>query len=416
MKIRLEIGRNRAIAITISIIMQCLLGLFLGHHYDMGIFFTVGHEVSHGVSPYGIFPSREMFKNPAFLEQLPGIGYPPPWALYLGLVYLVLYDSTKNIFIYNLGIKLPSILSNVALAFLVERIAVQEGAARKSSRKIFYFFLFNPFMIYVSAIWGQFDSFNTLITVFALNELHDRRIKKSSVLLALSASLKILPLILMPLFILFIKRNCGLRSSLEFIVTCAVSFVAFSYVPFVVFGWNPGVIFDNLGYHFNRAGGFTPLNIVELLCDQSVLPPSLEFLGLVWIPALALGYYQLLRTSLNNRMDLVRWASSLSFILLLTRSWVSEQNVIMLIPFVMLVTVVKSEGWHTTNLMWVTAFVFSFLNTSPFQMFFLVSPEPLNFMMKLDRSFRAPRLFLRFVSVLPWQALGWSYVSRTFRH
>ena len=416
MKIALEIRRKRAIAVTISIIVQCLLGLFLGHHYDMGIFFTVGHGVSHGVSPYGIFPSREIFKNPAFLEQLPGIGYPPPWALYLGLVYLVLYNSTRSIFAYNLGIKLPSILSNVILAFLVERMAVQEGAVRKYSDKIFYFFLFNPFMIYVSAVWGQFDSFNILVTVLALNEVYSRRIKRSSVLLALSASLKILPFILFPLFVMFVKRNCSLRSSLEFIMTCAVSIAAFSYLPFVVFGWNPEIVFDNLGYHFNRAGGFTLFNIVELLYDQAVLPQGLELLGFVWILALVLGYYILCRTSLNKRMDLVRWSSSLSFILLLTRSWVSEQNVVMLLPLVMLVTVVNFGGWRTNDLIWVNAFVFAFLNTSPFQMFFLVSPEPLAFMMKLDQSFRALRLSLRFISVLPWQALGRSYVLRTLRH
>jgi len=88
----------------------------------------------------------------------------------------------------------------------------------------------------------------------------------------------------------------------------------------------------------------------------------------------------------------------------------------MLLPLVMLVTVVNIGGWRTNDLIWGNAFVFAFLNTSPFQMFFLVSPEPLAFMMKLDQSFRAPRLFLRFISVLPWQALGWSYVSRTLRH
>jgi hypothetical protein len=57
--------------------------------------------------------------------------------------------------------------------------------------------------------------------------------------------------------------------------------------------------------------------------------------------------------------------------------------------------------------------IFSFLNTSPFQMFFLISPESLNFIRKLEDAFKLQRLFLKFIVVIPWQALGWLHVKRT---
>ena len=75
-----RIIKYRILPVTVSIVIQTIIGLFLGHIYDMEIFFTAGHAVSHGIQPYGLFATRTIFGNPAFFEELPGIGYPPPLA------------------------------------------------------------------------------------------------------------------------------------------------------------------------------------------------------------------------------------------------------------------------------------------------------------------------------------------------
>jgi hypothetical protein len=408
-----RIIKYRILPVTVSIVIQTIIGLFLGHLYDMEIFFTAGHAVSHGIQPYGLFATRTIFGNPAFFEELPGIGYPPPWAIYLGLIYKTIYETTRSIFIYNLAVKIPSIIANIALAFVVERIAVQQGLDEKNSRKIFYFFLFNPFMIYVSAAWGQFDSLVILVTVLALNDLHYGRIIRSSFLTALSVSLKILPLILAPMILLFLWRNCDLKTCLRFALSSFGFFLVFSYLPFVLLDWDIGIILSNLGFHFNRAGCLTLFNVIELLYDSTNLPQGLEFLGYLWIPALILTYSMLSRTSLTDRMSLFRWASALFFVLMLTRSWVSEQNIIFLIPLVVLESVVNSRKWFTANLVWAITFLFSVINTSPFQMFFLLSTVPIEMMKQFDLAYRIPRLVLKFLVVIPWGILGLRYVLKT---
>ena len=390
--------------------------MFLGDQYDIGVFFGSGYAVSRGLAPYGIFPIRLIFENPNLFEELPGIGYPPPWGLYLGLVYLAIYNPTKNLFAYNLAIKLPSIISNIALAFLIEKMAVQEGADTKTANKMFYFLLFNPLMIYISAVWGQFDALVALITMASANDLSHGKIKRSAILLALSASLKIIPLILGPLFLLFIKRNHDRIKILEFVFLSFIALALFAFLPFWIFNWDMNLILTNSDYHFLRAGCFSLFNLNELLFNTNSLPAGWEFLGYVWIPSLALGYYALTRTRLESRMDLVRWASSLLFVLMLTRSWVSEQNIVLFFPLLLIYSVVDLKNWVFPQLTWINTLVFSFLHGSPLQMFFLLSPVPYKLLASFDRIHRTARFVLRFVAVIPWYVLGLSYVKRTFHN
>jgi hypothetical protein len=398
-----------------SLSLQCILGLFLAHQYDMSIFFTAGYIVSKGLAPYGMFPAKAIFNHPGFPEEIPGIGYPPLWALFLGLSYLSVYDPTENIFAYNLAIKLPSILSNIALALVLEKIAVHEGVEKGTSKKIFYFSLFNPFMIYISAAWGQFDSLVILIMILAMNDLFRGRAKRSALLLALSASLKIIPLVLTPLFMLFNKRNRVLQPNLQFILALAMALIVFSYAPFILFNWNLDQILENPAYHFQRVGCLSFFNILELLFRETRLPQEWQFLGYLWIPALALGYFSLSKTPLQTRTDMFRWASSLLFILMLTRTWVSEQNVILLIPPIMLYEAVMLRKWTTARLAWIIATVFTALNATPFQMFFLLSPEPGNIVKAFDQTYSYYGLVTRFIVVMPWNILGWRYVWKTIK-
>ncbi|MCW4032650.1 MAG: hypothetical protein NWF08_04585 [Candidatus Bathyarchaeota archaeon] len=405
-------NRKRFFLVLFSFIIQCILGLFLGHQYDMGIFLTSGYIVANGNAPYGLFSTSPIFDHQGFFEILPGLGYPPPWGLFLGLVYLIVYKSTSNIFVYNLAVKIPGILANIGLAFIMEKIANQEGIDKINSNRIFHFFLFNPYFIYISAVWGQFDSVVIMLVILAIDYLLYCKWIKSSLLIALATSLKIIPLLLFPMYLIFLKRNHESSSSIKFFLTFVVAFISLSYLPFRIFDWDLNIIISNLDFHFIRAGCFTFFNIFDLLSGMEKLPPELEFLGYLWIPALVFLYYGLSKTKLENRIDLFRWASSIIFITILTRSWVSEQNIILLIPLIILPTLVYDKNWKIISLAWILPSIFSIINTSPFQMFFLISSRPLTFIRELDRIVKFPRLLLKFLIMIPWQVLGWTYIIK----
>jgi uncharacterized membrane protein len=412
---KLIFKRKRFFLILFSFMIQCILGLFLGHQYDIGIFLTSGYIAAKGDAPYGLFPASQIFDHQGFIEILPGLGYPPPWGLFLGLVYLIVYKSTSNLFVYNLAVKIPGILANIGLALIMEKIAIQEGIDKLNSNRIFHFFLFNPYFIYISAVWGQFDSVVTMLVILAINYLMRCKWIISSILIAFATSLKIIPLLLFPMYLIYLRRNYKSISSIKFVSTFIAVLIVLSYLPFKIFNWDPGIIISNLDFHFNRAGCFTFFNIFDLLSGKEKLPPGLEFLGYLWIPALVFLYYGLSKTKLENRIDLFRWASSIIFITILTRSWVSEQNIILLISLIILPTLVYNKNWKTISLTWILPLIFSIINTSPFQMFFLISPRPLAFIRELDKIVKFPRLLLKFLIVIPWQVLGWTYIIKSVK-
>jgi hypothetical protein len=80
---------------------------------------------------------------------------------------------------------------------------------------------------------------------------------------------------------------------------------------------------------------------------------------------------------------------------------------------VVLESVVNSRKWFTANLVWAITFLFSVINTSPFQMFFLLSTVPIEMMKQFDLAYRIPRLVLKFLVVIPWEILGLRYVLKT---
>ncbi|MEM3119716.1 MAG: hypothetical protein QXZ57_02160, partial [Nitrososphaerota archaeon] len=73
-----------------------------------------------------------------------GIGETPIWALFTGLVYLV---SFGDIFLFNIILKIPIIMANIALSYLV----MKRGGD-------YLFFLYNPYLLLVSSIWGKPDN------------------------------------------------------------------------------------------------------------------------------------------------------------------------------------------------------------------------------------------------------------------
>ena len=123
--------------------------------------------------------------------------YPP-------LYIYVLYGIGKAVTLpglsggYTLLLKLPSILADVLTAWLIYHIAGKKGH-EWLGLAAGAFYLFNPAIWMDSVIWGQVDSFFTLIIVLALNCLIKRRYFLSTALFAASVMMKPQGIIFLPL-------------------------------------------------------------------------------------------------------------------------------------------------------------------------------------------------------------------------
>jgi Gpi18-like mannosyltransferase len=395
-----------------SILIQLILGLFFGHAYDIRIFMATGYLVATGHDPYIMPDLRAVFQNPAF-QGLTSIGYPPIWPLILGLIYLLSYAPTHNFLVYNLAIKLPIILANICLAYLVRDILREQGVSRALARKAWIFLLLNPFLLYFTTAWGQFDSLVALLTLAALVLLTRQRLLISSFLLALAISLKPTPVPIVLAAVVYLW-GAPWRRLIGYMLTFAVSMLVFCVVPFLIFGWDASPILHGWNAQFTVSGGMSLTTLYELSADTYLLPGNWWLLGLVWLPAIFIGAL-LMQKGDHGLIDLLKKSLVVILIFFLTRTWLSEQNLALILPMVLILVYLGELPRLTLSAVWILPLIFTIFNTSPPQLLFPILPELTAKLLQWMDTFRSARLVARLLMVIPWQVAGWWMVVRNLR-
>jgi hypothetical protein len=108
--------------------------------------------------------------------------------------------------LFNTIVKIPFLISDILLAFLlyktVEELTKNKGLAEKAA---FMWFL-NPFVIWISAGWGMWDTLPALFSLAAFFLLLRKRFAFSAICLSLGVALKLYPaLFLVPIAIYLFK-------------------------------------------------------------------------------------------------------------------------------------------------------------------------------------------------------------------
>ncbi len=404
---------NRDLGLLLaSVGVQLVLGLFFGHAYDIKIFMATGYLVAAGQDPYIMPDLRAVFNNPAF-TNLTSIGYPPPWPLLLGLIYLLTYAPTHNFLLYNLAIKVPIIIANICLAYLVKDILEKQGANTGVSRKAWLFLLFNPFLFYFTTAWGQFDSLVALLTLASLVLLNKGRLGPSAILLALAISLKPTPVPVVLAAMVFLW-GAPWTKLVRYLATFSISMLVFCVLPFFIFGWDATPILNGWNNQFTVSGGMALTTLYELITGTYVLPGNWWLLGVLWLPAILIGAYFLQRGD-QGLINLLKNSLVLILIFFLTRTWLSEQNLALILPIVLILVCLGELPRPTFYAIWILPLIFTIFNTSPAQLLFIIRPDVMVKLLQWAEIVRIPRLWGRMLIVIPWQVAGWWMVAAAYR-
>src|SRR3990172_10983263 len=89
-------------------LLETLLSFWTGLPFDMDIWFNTGKWMNQGINIY--LPANH-------------VGYPPLWPLWCDLAYRVFLRSGSSE-VWRFTIKLPMILSHLALSFVVAKLAM----------------------------------------------------------------------------------------------------------------------------------------------------------------------------------------------------------------------------------------------------------------------------------------------------
>jgi hypothetical protein len=396
--------RRDGLIVLLSILVQALLGLFLGHLFETRFNMATGYLVGTGQNPYIAKDLSTIFHNHYF-QGITSIGYPPPWPLLLGLIYSCTYKLVPGFLFYNIAIKIPIIAANICLAYLVAHVLKEIGTSQKTLRSAWLFMLFNPLILYCSTAWGQFDSIVGLASLGSLVLLSSGSLIGSGIMLALAISLKPIALPLAPVIATHLLAKSVSRT-VRYAAVVAGSVVVFCAVPFFVFGWNPSVIFRNWNAHCSVAGCMSPLSFLELHQGPFFLKESFWPLGWLWVPGLTIASFFLWNKS-DGLTELVRKSLALMMVFFLTRSWVSEPNILMVVP--LLVIAVSSGVLNRFFLsgVWILSLAFTFFNASTPLLLFPTMPDVMDGLMRFADHFRFQRLVIRTIVLVPWTIMGW---------
>lgn len=384
---------------VLSIILQMTLALFLGHAYDMRIFMATGYLVGTGQNPYIAQDLSSIFHNASF-QGITSIGYPPPWTLLLGLIYLGTYRIIPNLLLYNLAIKIPIIAANMCLAYLVGRILNNLGVEEQVSRRARLFLLFNPFFLYVTSAWGQIDSIVALFALLALVLLSKERLTSSAIMLALAIIFKPIALPLIPAIFIYLQGRPFWKVSYYFSIFLISSLVLF-VGPFVILRWDPTQILQHWNAIFTVGGGMSFMTFLELFQNSYQLDGWWWLIGMLWLPALCVAAFEL-KADGKGLLDLLKKSTTLILVFYLFRAWLSEPNLALVLPMILILTSLRELDSRILTAIWILALVYSFFNTSTIQLLFPSMQALMARLLLFSDVFRIARLIIRILVVVPW--------------
>ena len=138
-----------------------------------------------------------LYERAAFLDYTPG---------YLYVLWLI---GTVGKAIGGIGdlIKLPAIVSDVIVAWLIHSIVRELGGSRRAALIGATLFLVNPVTWFDSSIWGQVDAFGVIFLLLSVRDLWRRRPERASLWAVVAAIIKPQLGIMIPIIAVILLRR-----------------------------------------------------------------------------------------------------------------------------------------------------------------------------------------------------------------
>lgn len=203
---------NRKILIItlfgIGLLLRIALGILIaGHSSDLNLFRSWATSAAHSLSQF--YAGRN------------SSDYPP---LYIYVLYIVGKAGSLNALspYFTLFLKIPSILADMVTALLLFKLA-GKYLSSKLSILVAAFYIFNPAVFVNSTIWGQVDSFFTLIVVAGVVLLTEQKLVYASILFTAAVLMKPQGIIFLPVLFFELVRRKRLKDIVQVLMTSAIT-------------------------------------------------------------------------------------------------------------------------------------------------------------------------------------------------
>jgi hypothetical protein len=309
--------------ILVGLLVREVFSFWTGHPFDFELWVRTGYWVAHGVSPYGVLgPVPGLtFAYPFSPTGESTIGYLPFWPLLLGGIYqLYALIGGGDRFVYYFLLKQPTIIGDVLLGYFISRCV--RAVRPEFANTALALWLFSPFTIIISGVWGMFDSLAMLPVIVALDT---RREAARSALEGLAIWIKSIPLIFaIPIAFSGEKKVRNLAIAVLFPVLASLATI-------LIAGWPPNTVFATLQSTVTKGGqSLSATGLFFYLIQFNVIGPisplAMKVIGYVWVPAEVIAAWLGYRWyGFSTRKGLVQSLLICAIFFMLFKAQVNEQ-------------------------------------------------------------------------------------------
>ncbi len=343
--------------LAIGLVVRIVLAPIAGHPWDMYVYYTTGQAIVSGEPFYGV-------------TQYP---YPPVWAGILWPITLV-YNQLAAIFgafpitggeaqaiigvpvgtplvadwLFHLLENVPLILSDTLLGLLLYRVVARRFGKPQKALQAFALFYLNPYVIWITSVWGTFDTLPTYFALFGTLLFLEKRGFASGTTFGIAIALKFFPAFLLLSLVLGLHKRVD-RHFIRNLLAGVAVVLAIVSIPFLVSDpiaylrgiWSPagGVFVGNLSV-WSLLLGLGIQNLPAWIAVLNIAAIVVLIALISWI----VGKHQSLSANPALWIDLIVLALLVFYALFRI---INDQYVFWIIPFLTLDAVLGRERWQT---------------------------------------------------------------------
>jgi hypothetical protein len=147
------------------------------------------------------------------------------------------------------------------------------------------------------------------------------------------------------------------------------------------------------------------MTFLEYVRWSYTLPEQWWFLGWLWVPALGIALFTL-RKGVFDFKDLLLKSLGLTLVFFLSRSWLSETNLNLILPVAVILASTGDLEPRMLTALWVIPLIFSFFNTDLAQLLFPSMPNLMDRLLQFAAENNGIRYILRTIVVAVWLFIG----------
>lgn len=328
-----DLMRNKlliAILTAIGLAVRLTLAPFTGHGWDMYVWLKSGELFTY--TSYNIYEISDIAGFPWGFYT-----YPPLWLYWLAAAQALRALLGLEIHLQVFLIKLPIILADVITGLLLYRLGQKLALEEKTCVTMYALFILNPLVIFISSVWGMFDSVATLFVILSLLLLTTGHECMSLFSLGVGAAVKIYPALFFPALLIYLHENK--KPIREVLIKGSAMFFSPLIISSLPYLSSPGPYLSKIFFHISNVGQFNIWTLIKPFL-------SVEWISIISTSLLVFLYGYFILKNLKNFSKSgfqLRLFTGLLIIFLATSMKVNVQYMVWLIPL-LLIDIATKKG------------------------------------------------------------------------